>query len=63
MTTLMPGQVDTPMQVELQEGLGNAYAPEQYLKPGTVAGAVRFIVDAPQDAQLTDLSIRPRAAG
>lgn len=62
-TTLMPGQVDTPMQVELQEGLGNAYAPEQYLKPGTVAGAVRFIVDAPQDAQLTDLSIRPRAAG
>jgi NADP-dependent 3-hydroxy acid dehydrogenase YdfG len=62
-TTLMPGQVDTPMQVELQEGLGNAYRPERYLRPETVARAVRYVIDAPADAHLTDLSIRPRVAG
>lgn len=62
-TTLMPGQVDTPMQVELQAGLGNEYEPDRYLRPETVARAVRFVVDAPEDAHLTDLSIRPRVAG
>jgi NADP-dependent 3-hydroxy acid dehydrogenase YdfG len=62
-TTIMPGQVDTPMQVELQAGLGNPYAPERYLRPESVAGAVRYAVAAPADALVTDLSIRPRSAG
>lgn len=58
--TVMPGQVATPMQVELQDRTGGTYTPERYIQPSSVAGAVRFVVDAPADVQITDLSVRPR---
>lgn len=59
-TTVMPGQVATPMQVELQAGLGGTYQPDDYLTPEAIAGAVRYIVEAPIEAQIADLTIRPR---
>ena len=56
--TLAPGQTDTPML------RGNhtpeSYTPERYIKPSSVASAVRFIVDAPADTHLTDIALRPR---
>jgi NADP-dependent 3-hydroxy acid dehydrogenase YdfG len=36
------------------------YAPERYIRPESVAGAVRFVVDAPADVQITDIAVRPR---
>ena len=59
--TILPGQVATPMQVELQDGIGGEYTPDRYIRPATVASAVRFAVDAPPEVQITDLAIRPRA--
>ncbi|WP_201521893.1 SDR family oxidoreductase [Gulosibacter hominis] len=59
--TILPGQVATPMQVELQDGIGGEYTPDRYIQPATVASAVRFAVDAPPEVQITDLAIRPRA--
>lgn len=59
--TILPGQVDTPMQVELQDGIGGDYTPDRYIQPATVATAVRFAVAAPAEVQITDLAIRPRA--
>lgn len=58
--TVMPGQVATPMQVELQAGLGGEYRPDDYLEPASVAGVVRFVVDAGDDAQIADVLVRPR---
>ena len=58
--TIMPGQVATPMQVELQDRTGGTYTPERYIQPESVAQAVRFVVDAPADVQIPDLTVRPR---
>lgn len=57
-TTVAPGQTDT----EMLRGLipAEAYHPENYVQPSSVARAVRFVVDAPADVQLTDVAVRPR---
>ncbi|MFT4232080.1 MAG: SDR family oxidoreductase [Leucobacter sp.] len=56
--TIAPGQTDT----EMLRGMVPAeqYAPERYIRPESVAGAVRFVVDAPADVQITDIAVRPR---
>ncbi|MBC9954030.1 SDR family oxidoreductase [Leucobacter sp. cx-42] len=56
--TVAPGQTDTAM---LRSTIpAEQYSPEQYIKPESVAAAVRFVVDAPADVQLTDIAVRPR---
>ncbi|GAA1320808.1 SDR family oxidoreductase [Leucobacter albus] len=56
--TLAPGQTDTEM---LRRNIPPAsYEAARYIRPESVAGAVRFVVDAPADVQLTDLAVRPR---
>ncbi|WP_427869776.1 SDR family NAD(P)-dependent oxidoreductase [Leucobacter luti] len=56
--TVAPGQTDTPMlRGMVPEG---AYEAERYIRPASVAAAVRFAVDAPADVQITDLAVRPR---
>ena len=56
--TVAPGQTDTPM---LRRMVGEAgYRPELYIQPSSVAAAVRYVVDAPADVQITDVAVRPR---
>ncbi|MCW2289616.1 NADP-dependent 3-hydroxy acid dehydrogenase YdfG [Leucobacter luti] len=56
--TLAPGQTDT----EMLRGLVPAeqYESGRYIQPSSVAGVVRFLVDAPADVQITDVAVRPR---
>ncbi len=56
--TVAPGQTDTAM---LRSSIpAEAYQPERYIRPESVADAVRFVVDAPADVQITDVAVRPR---
>ena len=56
--TVAPGQTDTAML----RGMTSAdrYRPELYIQPSSVAQAVRYVVDAPADVQITDVAVRPR---
>ncbi|MBL3685833.1 SDR family oxidoreductase [Leucobacter zeae] len=56
--TIAPGQTDT----EMLRGLvpPESYDPERYIRPESVAAALRFVVDAPADVQITDIAVRPR---
>ena len=54
--TIAPGPTDTPML----ESMITDYQPERYIRPASVASAVRFVVDATDDVQLTDVAVRPR---
>lgn len=56
--TIAPGPTDTQMLRGLIED--SAYVPEHYVRPASVAQAVRFVVDAPADVHITDLAVRPR---
>jgi NADP-dependent 3-hydroxy acid dehydrogenase YdfG len=56
--TVAPGQTDTEMLRSMVPD--EHYAPERYIRPESVAGAVRFVVDAPADVQITDIAVRPR---
>jgi NADP-dependent 3-hydroxy acid dehydrogenase YdfG len=58
-TSVHPGRVDTDMQREVVAQEGGTYRSEHYLRPQTVAEAVRFAAEAPQDAALTQLVLRP----
>ncbi|RKE17396.1 SDR family oxidoreductase [Streptomyces sp. TLI_171] len=58
-TTVFPGEVDTPMQRRLHERFGMAYDAAAYLSPRSVAAAVATVLDHPHDGTLSDLMIRP----
>lgn len=59
-STVYPGRVATDMQRELRDFEGGEYDEEAYLRPESVASAVRFVLTAPPEASVEDLSIRPR---
>lgn len=56
-----PGQTDTPMLREDHRVAGAAYEPQRYIRPESVAAAVRSVVTATEDAQITTVSVRPRS--
>jgi NADP-dependent 3-hydroxy acid dehydrogenase YdfG len=56
--TVAPGQTDTAMLRSMIPS--DSYEPDRYITPASVAGAVRFVVDAPDDVQITDIAVRPR---
>lgn len=58
-STVYPGRTATPMQQQVRAQEGGAYDPDAYLTPETVAATIRFVLDAPRDAALPDLSVRP----
>lgn len=58
-TTIYPGRVDTDMQRELIEAGGNEYDGSIYIRPESIAAAVRLAVEMPADASVDDLSVRP----
>ena len=56
--TVAPGQTDTAM---LRGSIpAESYQAERYIRPESVAQAVRYVVDAPADVQITDVAVRPR---
>ena len=62
-TTVFPGRTDTEMQRGVRADEGGEYEPEKYLRPESVAEAVRTVVTASDDAHITELVIRPRLTG
>jgi NADP-dependent 3-hydroxy acid dehydrogenase YdfG len=58
--TVAPGPTDTPGLQRGHATSGAPYQPERYIRPVSVARAVRFVVDAGDDVQLTDVAVRPR---
>ena len=59
-TTVYPGRVDTDMQRDLVAYEGGDYQPERFLKPETVAQLVAQAVNAPPDADVHEVVVRPR---
>ena len=58
-STVYPGRTATPMQQKVRSQEGAAYAAQDYIDPATVAATVAFVLSAPRDAALTDISVRP----
>ena len=59
-STIAPGPTDSGMLRTMQARAGDGYIAEHYIRPATIAAAVRYVVDAPPDAQLTNVAVRPR---
>ncbi|MFU2319053.1 SDR family oxidoreductase [Rahnella sp. PCH160] len=61
-STVAPGPTDTPMNRKTRESQGNfdAIDPREYSTPESVATAVRLVVSASDDTQITDIAVRPR---
>jgi NADP-dependent 3-hydroxy acid dehydrogenase YdfG len=60
-TSIHPGRTDTDMQREVVAQEGGQYRPEAYLRPESVAEAVRYAVQVPADGVLAELVLRPAA--
>ena len=61
-SSIHPGKVDSDMQREIQAHRGVAegdYDETQFMRPESVAKAVRLAVDATEDAMVESLTIRP----
>jgi NADP-dependent 3-hydroxy acid dehydrogenase YdfG len=59
-TSIYPGRTATGMQRRVREAEGAGYSEGDYLRPESVAGAVAYVVNAPADAHVVELVIRPR---
>ena len=59
-STVAPGPTNSGMLRAMQAAAGAGFEPDHYLDPATIARTVRHVVDAPPDAQLTDVAVRPR---
>lgn len=62
-STVYPGRTATPMQEKVRAQEGGPYDEAAYVRPETVAATIRFVLDAPRDATLPDLSVRPGPGG
>ncbi|MEG3135950.1 SDR family oxidoreductase [Rouxiella sp. T17] len=65
--TVSPGPTDTPMNRKSREKAGNLLQnsadeidPLEYSKPESVANAVRLVVSASEETQITEVNVRPR---
>ena len=58
-TTVYPGRTATDMQRKVREQEGGEFMQDAYIDPSSVAATVRFVLDAPRDADLTDVTVRP----
>ncbi|MGW4364711.1 SDR family oxidoreductase [Nocardia takedensis] len=58
-TSIHPGRIDTDMQREIIAGEGRDYRPEEFLRPETVAIAVRQAIETPRDGHPTEIVLRP----
>jgi NADP-dependent 3-hydroxy acid dehydrogenase YdfG len=54
------GSVDTPMQREIHEQLGNVeYTPGKFMKPEDVAELIINLLNAPEGISVNDITIKP----
>ncbi|MQA97516.1 MAG: SDR family oxidoreductase [Streptosporangiales bacterium] len=61
-TSVYPGRTATGMQRKVREQEGGAYDPAAYIEPGTVARTIVHTLETPQDAEITDVTVRmPRS--
>ncbi|CAM3353553.1 SDR family oxidoreductase [Deinococcus saxicola] len=58
-TSLYPGRTATEMQRKVRSQEGAEYTPEAFIDPQTLAATIAFVLNAPRDAALTDLTVRP----
>ncbi|MBT1176097.1 SDR family oxidoreductase [Bifidobacterium callimiconis] len=58
--TVYPGQIDTGMLRGIDETLGVEFHGEDYIRPQTVADAIVWIANAPDDVHITNVDLRPR---
>ena len=59
-TSIHPGRIATVMQEGLVAYEGGEYKPERFLSPETVAQVVADAVNAPPDAHIHEVVVRPR---
>lgn len=59
-TSVHPGRIATEMQEDLIAYEGRDYNPEQFLSPQTVAQITADAVNAPRDAHIHEVIVRPR---
>jgi NADP-dependent 3-hydroxy acid dehydrogenase YdfG len=59
-TTVYPGRTATPMQRKVHEQEGKAYDADDWIDPETVAAAILQAIDLPEDATISDVTVRPR---
>lgn len=60
-TSVFPGRTATDMQCKVRAQEGAAFDESAYLRPESVAATVRFVLESPRDADLTDVTVRPGA--
>ncbi|MDT7765495.1 MAG: hypothetical protein QOC63_4915, partial [Mycobacterium sp.] len=58
-TSVHPGRIATEMQEELVAYEGRDYDPSQFLSPKSVAQVVVDAVNAPRDAHIHEVIVRP----
>lgn len=58
-TSIYPGRTATPMQERVHQQEGREYEPERFITAESVASTILTALDLPDDAALTDLTIRP----
>jgi NAD(P)-dependent dehydrogenase (short-subunit alcohol dehydrogenase family) len=59
-TTVFPGRTATPMQQKVHQQEGKEYDASAWIEPDTVVDAILHVLDLPDDATVSDLTIRPR---
>jgi NADP-dependent 3-hydroxy acid dehydrogenase YdfG len=59
-TSVHPGRIATEMQEDLIAYEGKEYDPSRFLSPETVAKVVADTVNAPSDAHINEVVVRPR---
>jgi NADP-dependent 3-hydroxy acid dehydrogenase YdfG len=59
-TSVHPGRIATVMQEGLVAYEGREYDPSQFLQPETVAQVVADAINAPRDAHIHEVIVRPR---
>lgn len=58
-TSIYPGRTATPMQERVHQQEGRDYDPARFIAAESVATTILTALDLPDDAALTDLTIRP----
>ncbi len=58
-TSIHPGRVDTEMQRRVYESMGRPYDPKAHLAPSSLGRAVKFVLEAGDEAMVEMLQIRP----